>query len=69
MTPSPPPVASPFLKESDLVQRWQLPSGTLRKWRSQGVGPKFIKLEGSVRYRIDDVLRYEQLTYPASGSQ
>ena len=28
---------------------------TLRKWRSQGRGPRFLKLGGAVRYRLSDV--------------
>jgi predicted DNA-binding transcriptional regulator AlpA len=28
---------------------------TLRRWRSQGKGPRFLKLGGAVRYRLSDV--------------
>ena len=28
---------------------------TLRRWRQEGRGPKFCKLEGLVRYRISDL--------------
>jgi len=31
---------------------------TIRKWRTHGRGPKWIKVEGNVRYRLSDVLNY-----------
>jgi hypothetical protein len=35
-----------------------VPVGTLRYWRNVGVGPAWIKLEGSIRYAEEEVLRY-----------
>ncbi|HEU5453000.1 MAG TPA: helix-turn-helix domain-containing protein [Terriglobales bacterium] len=35
-----------------------VPVGTLRYWRNVGVGPAWVKLEGSVRYDERDVLAY-----------
>lgn len=35
-----------------------VPQGTLRYWRKSGVGPRWIKLEGTVRYDLADVLLY-----------
>ena len=35
-----------------------IPMGTLRYWRAQGIGPAWVKLEGSIRYREEDVLEY-----------
>ena len=52
--------STPLLKPADLARRWQVPDSTLRKWRSAGVGPKFIKIEGIVRYREEEVLRFER---------
>ena len=34
------------------------PEGTLRYWRKTGVGPRWVKLEGSIRYDLADVLTY-----------
>lgn len=50
----------PLLKPAELAQRWQVPDSTLRKWRSAGIGPKFIKIEGIVRYHEDEVRRCER---------
>lgn len=35
-----------------------VPEGTLRYWRKIGVGPRWIKLEGSIRYDLADVVEY-----------
>lgn len=35
-----------------------IPEGTLRYWRKVGLGPAWIKLEGTIRYAEEDVLRY-----------
>lgn len=49
-----------LLRSSELADRWQLTECTVRKWRSKNVGPEYVKVGGSIRYRLDDVLRYEQ---------
>ena len=35
-----------------------VPEGTIRYWRKIGLGPPWLKLEGSIRYAQDDVMRY-----------
>ena len=35
-----------------------VPVGTLRYWRTTGLGPAWIKLEGSIRYALEDILEY-----------
>ena len=35
-----------------------IPGGTLRYWRKVGLGPAWVKLEGSIRYADEDVLMY-----------
>jgi DNA-binding transcriptional MerR regulator len=37
---------------------FSVPEGTLRYWRKVGLGPPWLKLEGSIRYAQEDVLRY-----------
>jgi len=34
------------------------PAGTLKRWRAEGRGPAWVKLEGSVRYALSDVKQY-----------
>jgi|OM-RGC.v1.034111596 hypothetical protein len=58
----------PCLTPMQLSQRWKKHEGTLRRWRKEGVGPKWIKLPpGSgvgnraspFRYPLADLLAYE----------
>jgi len=49
----------PKLLTSKLVSEMlSIPEGTLRYWRKVGIGPKWLKLEGSIRYDLADVLAY-----------
>ncbi|WP_408951592.1 helix-turn-helix transcriptional regulator [Lysobacter sp. Hz 25] len=66
LTPADPPA---YFNEAALAERWQLAASTLRKWRSRGDGPAYTKLGGRVRYRVVDVLRYEQQVSHAAGSK
>jgi hypothetical protein len=50
--------APTLLKSSAVAEILAVPGGTLRYWRQTGVGPKWVKLEGSVRYDLADVLAY-----------
>jgi DNA-binding transcriptional MerR regulator len=47
-----------LLKPKEVAQLLAIPDGTLRYWRNIGIGPAFVKLEGSIRYDLGDVLRY-----------
>ena len=53
-------MADGFLSTNDLAKRWNLRSGTLSRWRQYGTGPAFLKFGKVVRYRIEDVIEYEQ---------
>jgi hypothetical protein len=47
------------ISQIELAQRWQISESTLERWRSEGIGPVFLKLRGQVRYRDIDILAYE----------
>ena len=47
------------LNQRQLADRWDLSEATLERWRSEGIGPVFLKLQGQVRYRIEDIEAYE----------
>lgn len=47
------------LNQRQLADRWDLSEATLERWRSEGIGPVFLKLRGQVRYRIEDVKDFE----------
>jgi len=58
-----------MLTESELADRFGVEPGTLRNWRSSGKGPSFLKMEGTVRYRLDDVEAYERESLKPSEVQ
>jgi len=41
----------------------------LERWRSEGIGPVFLKLQGQVRYRIEDVEDFESCSLRKSTSE
>jgi hypothetical protein len=52
-----------WITPEQLAERLQIALGTLANWRTRRQGPKYIRLSGkrgSVRYRLDDVERWEQ---------
>ena len=49
-----------FLSQRELLQRWNISKRTLVKWREYGTGPNYCKIGGKVRYKLCEVLRYEQ---------
>lgn len=47
------------LKQKALARRWDLSTRTLERWRRTGSGPVFLKLNGRVIYRLEDVEAFE----------
>lgn len=47
------------LNQAELAERWGVSEATLERWRSDGNGPIFMKLQGRVLYRLEDVELYE----------
>lgn len=50
-----------FLTPYDLCKRWgkAVTPKTLANWRSLGLGPEYMKLQGRVVYPVEGVRRYE----------
>jgi len=48
-----------LLHQAELARRWRISPRTLERWRWTGQGPAYLKLGGSVAYRMEDVLAYE----------
>ena len=44
-----------LLKENDAAERLSVEVATLRRWRWAGKGPRFLKIEGAVRYDSADL--------------
>lgn len=47
------------LNQRQLGDRWDVSEATLERWRSEGIGPVFLKLQGRVLYRLEDVEAFE----------
>ncbi len=48
------------LNQKQLAARWQISEATLERWRTEGIGPKFLKLPGRVIYRVVDIEAFEE---------
>ncbi|ONF43315.1 terminase [Marinobacter lutaoensis] len=48
------------LKQRQLADRWDVSEATLERWRSEGIGPRFMKIQGRVLYRLQDIEAYEE---------
>ncbi len=47
-----------LMTSKQVAEMLSIPEGTLRYWRTSGIGPVWHKLEGSIRYDVEDVSRY-----------
>ena len=45
--------------QRNLAKRWNVSEATLERWRTEGIGPMFLKLQGRVLYRLVDIEAYE----------
>jgi predicted site-specific integrase-resolvase len=52
-------VSVKHLNQGQLAERWDVSEATLERWRSDGIGPIFLKLQGRVLYRLEDIEQYE----------
>lgn len=57
------------LNQRQLAERWDLSEATLERWRSESIEPVFLKLQGQVRYRIEDSHAFEAESLRASTSK
>ena len=57
------------LNQRQLADRWDVSEATLERWRTAGIGPVFLKLQGRVLYRVEDVEAYEADSLRKSTSE
>ena len=50
---------SSYLNQKQLATLWGISQATLERWRSEGIGPKYLKFSGRVLYRKTDIDAYE----------
>ncbi|WP_215842880.1 helix-turn-helix domain-containing protein [Acidithiobacillus montserratensis] len=48
-----------MMNENELASRWNISPKTLQRWRSEGRGPRFMKMSKRVVYPIDEVFDFE----------
>ena len=49
-----------ILTERALAVRWKMSVRSLQRWRSSGTGPAWMRIGGCIRYRLEDILSFEQ---------
>lgn len=47
------------LNQRQLAERWNISEASLERWRTEGIGPVYLKLQGRVLYRQQDIESYE----------
>ncbi|WP_103707000.1 helix-turn-helix transcriptional regulator [Paraburkholderia eburnea] len=52
--------------QRQLAARWGVSEATLERWRSDGIGPRYLKLVGKVLYRHVDVEAFEEASARAA---
>ena len=47
-----------FLKNDEAAEILRISANTLNKWRCRGLGPPYLKFNGTIRYDIDSLLKW-----------
>ena len=55
-----------MMNETELAERWNIGPKTLQRWRSEGRGPRFMKMSKRVVYPIDEIFDFESKALRAS---
>lgn len=48
-----------FLNQTEVSRRWKMSERTLEAWRWRRKGPRFLRIGGRVRYRLEDIESFE----------
>lgn len=57
-----------LVSQKHLAARWKKSVRTLQRWRSDGYGPAWIHIGGSVLYRESDILAFENRMRRGGGA-
>lgn len=58
-----------YWSQTQLAEHWQVAESTLERWRSEGIGPIYLKLMGSDRYRLSNITDFEEDALRGSKSE
>lgn len=53
-------MSSVILTSKELGERWRVTTETLRYWRWNATGPIYVKINGCVLYRLEDIEQFEK---------
>lgn len=51
----------PHFSQRELAERWRITTRTLDRWRIAEIGPAWIRINGRILYRAEDVLAFEAI--------
>lgn len=57
-----------LIRERELAERWKTSQRSLQRWRAEGSGPAYILIGGAVRYRLADVVAFEERMRRGGGA-
>lgn len=57
-----------ILSPDDLVERWGIPKQTIYVWRTKGKGPRAMTIGRHLRFRLSDVLAWEESQLDKEGN-
>lgn len=57
------------LTVQDFAERVNVPEKTVYAWNSEGTGPRYMKIGRHVRYRLADVIAWENARYADGGGE
>ena len=55
--------------ENDLAERWGISPKSLQRWRTEGRGPRYLKLSKRVTYPLEEIQTFEWNALHASTSE
>jgi len=53
------PGSPALLTTTELAARWRMSARSFERWRAKGKGPAWLRLEGRILYRLQDVVAWE----------
>lgn len=56
------------LTPKELAERVGVPLDTVYRWNSRGGGPRYLKIGIHARYRLEDVISWENSRYADAGA-
>jgi hypothetical protein len=63
-----PPIADDFLTDAEAACILRVGPGTVRRWRTKGIGPRYCRLVGRVFYLSHDVADYIRSLLTGGGA-